>query len=153
LPVETSGIRLGYARHLGDLPLPGPRLAITVAGIDEMSGRAASNSASARAGFDAEHTAYGIPFPSTKERFDRLEEQLAIITGLLGGRQSGEKFSLRGHVLPGPPTHPGCPSRWQSPRTAGDHRLATAPAPHSRRLAAAKYADEFNIAFSKRRRG
>ena len=32
--------------------------------------------------FDAEHTAYGIPFPSLGERFDRLEEQLEIITGL-----------------------------------------------------------------------
>ena len=32
--------------------------------------------------YDDEHTAYGIPFPPLGERFDRLEEQLAIITGL-----------------------------------------------------------------------
>ena len=27
--------------------------------------------------YEEEHRAYGIPFPSTAERFDRLEEQLA----------------------------------------------------------------------------
>ena len=32
--------------------------------------------------FDDEHTAYGIPFPTLKERFDRLEEQLEILRGL-----------------------------------------------------------------------
>lgn len=32
--------------------------------------------------YDAEHTAYGIGFPSLGERFDRLGEQLEIITGL-----------------------------------------------------------------------
>ena len=32
--------------------------------------------------FAEEHSAYGIPFPPLGERFDRLEEQLAIITGL-----------------------------------------------------------------------
>ena len=32
--------------------------------------------------FEAEHAAYGIPFPPLGERFDRLEEQLEIITGL-----------------------------------------------------------------------
>ena len=32
--------------------------------------------------YDAEHTAYGIPFPPLGERFERLEEQLAIVTGL-----------------------------------------------------------------------
>ena len=31
--------------------------------------------------YEAEHQAYAIPFPSLGERFERLEEQLAIITG------------------------------------------------------------------------
>ena len=50
---------------------------------------------------DREHAAYGIPFPDTGERFERLEEQLAIITGLwttpIGGaasRISGEHYTL-----------------------------------------------------------
>ena len=35
------------------------------------------------AGWNArEHAAYGIPFPDTGERFELLEEQLAILTGL-----------------------------------------------------------------------
>ena len=33
---------------------------------------------------DREHAAYGIPFPDTGERFDRFEEQLAIISGSVG---------------------------------------------------------------------
>ena len=59
---------------------PGP-LAISVAQVDAMSdGRVELGLG---AGWnDREHAAYGIPFPDTGERFDRLEEQLAIITGL-----------------------------------------------------------------------
>ena len=45
--------------------------------------------------FDAEHTAYGIPFPPLAERFDRLEEQLEIITGLWETPE-GETFSFDG---------------------------------------------------------
>src|SRR6266852_9501936 len=45
--------------------------------------------------YEAEHTAYGIPFPPLRERFDRLEEQLAIITGLWG-TEEGETFSFEG---------------------------------------------------------
>ena len=52
--------------------------------------------------YDSEHVAYGIPFPSMPERFDRLEEQLKIITGLWrtppGGQFSftGEHYSIVG---------------------------------------------------------
>ena len=45
--------------------------------------------------FEAEHTAYGVPFPPLGERFDRLEEQLAIITGLWG-TADGSTFSMAG---------------------------------------------------------
>jgi alkanesulfonate monooxygenase SsuD/methylene tetrahydromethanopterin reductase-like flavin-dependent oxidoreductase (luciferase family) len=45
--------------------------------------------------YDAEHTAYGIPFPSTRERFDRFEEQLAILTGLWS-TPTGETFNHDG---------------------------------------------------------
>jgi alkanesulfonate monooxygenase SsuD/methylene tetrahydromethanopterin reductase-like flavin-dependent oxidoreductase (luciferase family) len=37
--------------------------------------------------FEAEHTAYGIPFPGLGERFDRYEEQFVVITGLWGTPQ------------------------------------------------------------------
>jgi alkanesulfonate monooxygenase SsuD/methylene tetrahydromethanopterin reductase-like flavin-dependent oxidoreductase (luciferase family) len=32
--------------------------------------------------FEREHAAYGVPFPSVEERFDRLSEQLEIVAGL-----------------------------------------------------------------------
>jgi alkanesulfonate monooxygenase SsuD/methylene tetrahydromethanopterin reductase-like flavin-dependent oxidoreductase (luciferase family) len=44
---------------------------------------------------DAEHQAYAIPFPSLGERFDRLTEQLHIITGLWT-TPVGEKFDYAG---------------------------------------------------------
>ncbi len=65
--------------------LPGP-LAISVANVDQMSGGRVELGIGA-GWFEAEHTAYGIPFPDTGERFDRLEEQLAIITGLWASRR------------------------------------------------------------------
>lgn len=49
--------------------------------------------------FEAEHTAYGIPFPPVRERFDRLEEQLAVITGLWTTPR-GETFSHKGAHYP-----------------------------------------------------
>jgi alkanesulfonate monooxygenase SsuD/methylene tetrahydromethanopterin reductase-like flavin-dependent oxidoreductase (luciferase family) len=45
--------------------------------------------------FEPEHRALGIPFPSTGERFDVLEEALHVLTGLF----SGEPFSFAGDHL------------------------------------------------------
>ncbi len=45
---------------------------------------AESNSVSGAGWFEEEHENYGIPFPSLKDRFDRLEESFEIITGLWG---------------------------------------------------------------------
>ena len=142
LAVETSRIRLGTLVTSATFRYPGP-LAIAVAGIDEMSGGRVELGIGA-GWYEAEHAAYGIPFPSTRERFDRLEEQLAIITGLWQ-TPAGEKFSYEG-------THyqvadsPGLPKPVQRPRPPviiGGHGPRRTPA------LAAKYADEFNIAFSK----
>src|SRR6201992_2127229 len=77
---ETSTIRLGTLVTSATFRYPGP-LAISVAQVDQMSGGRVELGLGA-GWFDAEHQAYGIPFPSTGERFDRLEEQLAIIDGL-----------------------------------------------------------------------
>ena len=142
LAVETSRIRLGTLVTSATFRYPGP-LAIAVAGIDEMSGGRVELGIGA-GWYEAEHAAYGIPFPATRERFDRLEEQLAIITGLWQ-TPAGEKFSYEG-------THyqvadsPGLPKPVQRPRPPviiGGHGPRRTPA------LAAKYADEFNIAFSK----
>src|SRR6202050_4596518 len=93
LAVETSRIRLGTLLSAATFRLPGP-LAITVAQVDQMSG--GRDEVGLGAGwFEPEHTAYGIPFPPLGERFDILEEQLAVITGLWGTPE-GETFSFDG---------------------------------------------------------
>src|SRR4051794_41712430 len=79
---ETSRIRLGTLVTSATFRLPGP-LAVQVAGVDQMSGGRVELGLGA-GWFEAEHTAYGIPFPPLGERFDRLEEQLAVITGMWG---------------------------------------------------------------------
>ena len=70
-------------------------LAIQVAQVDQMSGGRVELGLGA-GWFEAEHAAYGIGFPPTGERFDRLEEQLAIVTGLWARRWgSGSRFERR----------------------------------------------------------
>ncbi len=77
---ETSTIRLGTLVTSATFRLPGI-LAIQVAQVDEMSGGRVELGLGA-GWFGAEHTAYGLPFPPTGERFERLEEQLSIVRGL-----------------------------------------------------------------------
>ena len=67
-------------------------LAITVAGVDAMSSGRVELGIGA-GWFEEEHSAYGIPFPGQAERFDRLSEQLHIITGLWG-TPVGQHFSF-----------------------------------------------------------
>ena len=93
---DTTTIRLGTMMTSATFRLPGP-LAISIANVDQMSGGRVELGIGA-GWFDAEHSAYGIPFPDTKERFDRLEEQLAIITGLWA---TGGRLLLRRRPLPG----------------------------------------------------
>jgi len=140
LAVETSRIRLGTLVTCATFRLPGP-LAITVAQVDEMSGGRVEFGLGA-GWFEGEHTAYGIPFPPLKERFDRFEEQLAIITGLWAAYE-GETFSYDGAyyqvtdspALPKPTQRPG------PPVIIGGGGKTRTPA------LAARYADEFNAAF------
>ena len=68
---ETSRIRLGTLVTSATFRLPGP-LAITVAQVDAMSGGRVELGLGT-GWFEAEHAAYGIPFPPLGERFDRLE--------------------------------------------------------------------------------
>src|ERR1700722_7475549 len=102
---QTSRIRLGTLMSPVTFRLPGP-LAITVAQVDQMSGGRVELGLGT-GWFDAEHTAYGIPFPPTAERFGRLEEQLEIITGLWETPE-GKRFSFSGshYQLDGSPALP-----------------------------------------------
>ena len=141
LAVETSRIRLGTLVTSATFRYPGP-LAIAVAGVDEMSGGRVELGLGA-GWFEAEHAAYGIPFPPTRERFDRLEEQLAIITGLWDVPEAA-KFSYQGtyYQVTDSPGLPKPVQRPHPPVIVGGHGPRRTPA------LAAKYADEFNIAFS-----
>jgi F420-dependent oxidoreductase-like protein len=140
LAVETSTIRLGTLVTAATFRLPGP-LAITVAQVDEMSGGRVEFGLGA-GWFDGEHRAYGIPFPPLKERFDRFEEQLAIITGLWS-TPVGQTFSYDGayYSLTNSPALPKPVQRPKVPVIIGGGGARRTPA------LAARYADEFNAAF------
>ena len=138
--IETSRIRLGTMMSSATFRLPGP-LAITVAQVDQMSGGRVEFGLGA-GWYEAEHTAYGIPFPPLRERFDRLEEQLAIITGLWG-TEEGETFSFEGthYQLTDSPALPKPAQRPRPPVIVGGSGARRTP-----RLAA-RFADEFNVPF------
>jgi F420-dependent oxidoreductase-like protein len=140
LAVQTRRIRLGTLVTPVTFRLPGP-LAITVAQVDQMSGGRVELGLGA-GWYEAEHAAYGIPFPPRAERFERLEEQLAIVTGLWRTPED-ETFSYAGRhyqltdspALPKPVQRPG---PWLIIGGSGPKRTP--------RLAAL-YADEYNVAF------
>ena len=86
-------IRLGTLVTSATFRLPGP-LAITVAGVDQMSSGRVELGLGA-GWYEGEHKAYAIPFPPLGERFARLDEQLSIITGLWQ-TPAGETFGFEG---------------------------------------------------------
>ncbi|HEX6234350.1 MAG TPA: LLM class F420-dependent oxidoreductase [Jiangellaceae bacterium] len=88
---ETSRVRLGTLVSPVTFRHPGV-LAIQVAQVDQMSGGRVELGLGA-GWFEAEHRAYGIPYPPN--RFDLLEEQLELITGLWT-TPVGERFTYAG---------------------------------------------------------
>jgi len=77
---DTSTIRIGSLVSPVTFRVPGT-FAKQVATVDEMSGGRVE--VGMGAGWnDADHLQLGIPFPPLKERYDRLEEALAIVHGL-----------------------------------------------------------------------
>jgi F420-dependent oxidoreductase-like protein len=140
LAVETTRIRLGTLMSAATFRLPGP-LAIMVAQADQMSGGRVELGLGS-GWYEEEHAAYGIPFPPLPERFDRLDEQLAIITGLWQ-TPLPETFSFQGSyyqvkdspALPKPVQRPGPPV------------LIGGAGPRRTPRLAATYADEYNTPF------
>ncbi|MEV0729904.1 LLM class F420-dependent oxidoreductase [Polymorphospora sp. NPDC050346] len=138
---DTSRIRLGTLMTAATFRLPGP-LAIAVAQVDQMSGGRVEFGIGS-GWFETEHTAYGIPFPPLRERFDRLEEQLAIITGLWD-TPVGHTFDFSGKYYQLSDS-PALPKPAQSPRPPvllGGHGAKRTP------QLTARYADEFNVPFA-----
>jgi F420-dependent oxidoreductase-like protein len=137
---ETSRLRLGTLVTASTFRLPGP-LAISVAQVDAMS-RGRVELGIGAGWFEDEHRAHGIPFPSTRERFDRLEEQLAIITGMWT-TPVGEQFSYHGryYELTDTPALPKPVQQPHPPIIIGGYGTKRTPA------LAARYAQEFNLPF------
>lgn len=136
---ETSTIRLGTLVNSATFRLPGV-LAITVANVDEMSGGRVELGLGAGWYLD-EHRSYGIGFPALKERFEILEEQLAIVTGLWSTppdatfTHEGRHFSLV--------DSPALPKPVQSPVPI----IVGGGGPRKTPMLAARYAAEFNLPF------
>jgi F420-dependent oxidoreductase-like protein len=135
---ETARVRLGTMVSAATFRLPGP-LAIAVAQVDAMSGGRVTLALGA-GWAEQEHHAYGIPFPSPRERFERLEEQLALITGMWA-TPVGETFSFTG-------THyqlvdcPALPKPVQQPHPPV---IVGGTGPRRTPNLAARFADEFNL--------
>lgn len=137
---ETSTIRLGTLVTSATFRYAGP-LAVSVAQVDQMSGGRVDFGIGA-GWYEKEHEAYGIPFPTLKDRFELLEETLDVITGLWR-TPVGEHFDYDGkhvqiknspalpkpHQVGGPPILMGGVGKKKTPALA------------------ARFASEFNIPF------
>jgi F420-dependent oxidoreductase-like protein len=138
---ETSTIRLGTLVTSATFRYPGP-LAISVAQVDEMSGGRVEFGLGA-GWFESEHKAYAIPFPELGERFDRLSEQLDIITGLWT-TPTGETFDYSGthYTVENSPALPKPVQAPHPPIVIGGGGAKRTPA------LTAKFASEFNMPFA-----
>jgi alkanesulfonate monooxygenase len=138
---ETERIRLGTLVTSATFRPPG-LLAVQVAQVDAMS-RGRVELGLGAGWYDAEHTAYGFSFPPLGERFERLEEQYAILTGLWS-TPVGETFSFDGrhYHIKDSPALPKPVQRPHPPLVVGGGGARRTP-----RLAAT-YASEFNLPFS-----
>lgn len=134
---ETSRIRLGTLVSSVTYRVPG-LLAIQVAQVDAMSGGRAELGLGT-GWFAREHEAYGIPFPA--KRFDILEEQLELVTGLWS-TPVGETYSFDGahYRLTDAPALPK-PVQQRVPVIVGGGGPRRTPE------LAARFATEFNIGF------
>jgi F420-dependent oxidoreductase-like protein len=137
---ETSSVRLGTMVTSATFRYPGP-LAISVAQADELSGGRVELGIGA-GWFEAEHRAYAIPFPTLGARFERLTEQLDIITGLWT-TPVGETFDYSGthYTVTDSPALPKPVQRPHPPIIIGGEGAKRTPA------LAARYAAEFNAPF------
>ncbi|MEO7126197.1 MAG: LLM class F420-dependent oxidoreductase [Nakamurella sp.] len=144
---DVPNIRLGTLVTSATFRHPS-MLAIAAAGVDDMSGGRLELGLGA-GWYAEEHSAFGIDFgTSVGERFDRLEEQLQIVTGLwatpIGGSFSfqGKHFQLDGAPGLPKPVQCGRGGEPKIPIIIGGHGPKRTPS------LAARFADEFNVGFS-----
>ena len=147
IATEVPDIRLGTLVASATFRHPS-MLAIAAAHVDDIStGRLELGIGSGWN--ESEHRAYGLDFGSSfGDRFDRLTEQLEIITGLwatpLGGRfdYAGKHYRLDGAPGLPKPVQRSADGAFKVPIIVGGHGPRRTPA------LAARFADEFNVAFS-----
>lgn len=134
---ETERIALGTLVSSVTYRWPG-LLAIQVAQVDQMSGGRVELGLGT-GWFREEHEAYGIPFPA--KRFDLLEEQLEIVTGLWSApAESRYSFAGANYSLIDAPALPK-PARLPLPVIVGGKGAKRTPE------LAARFATEFNLPF------
>jgi F420-dependent oxidoreductase-like protein len=138
---ETTRIRLGTLVSPITFRYPGP-FAISVANVDAMSGGRVELGIGT-GWYDAEHAAYAIPFPPLGDRFEMLEEQLEIITGMWR-TPANETFSFTGthHSVVDSPALPKPAQQPAPPIVIGGGGPRRTP-----RLAA-RFASEYNLPFA-----
>lgn len=138
---ETEGIRLGTLVTAATFRHPGP-LAIQIAQVDQMSGGRVEVGIGT-GWYGDEHVAYGIPFPPLGERFEILEEQLEVLTGLWRTPE-GETFDFAGshYTLSDSPALPKPVQDSGPPIIIGGFGARKTPA------LAARFASEFNLPFA-----
>jgi alkanesulfonate monooxygenase SsuD/methylene tetrahydromethanopterin reductase-like flavin-dependent oxidoreductase (luciferase family) len=133
LAAVTSDLRLGTLVSPATFRHPSI-LAKNVVTADHISGGGRIELGMGAGWLEAEHEAYGFPFPPTRVRFQMLEEQIEIVR-----RQwdegplefQGEHYKLNGEALPKPLSAPN---------------LIVGGAARPRSLAlAARWADEYNL--------
>lgn len=134
---ETSRIRLGTLVSSVTYRVPAI-LAIQVAQVDAMSGGRVELGLGT-GWFEREHRAYGIPFPP--KRFDLLEEQLQVVTGLWS-TPDADTFTFHGEHYDLDEA-PALPKPVQSPVPV----IVGGGGPKRTPALAARYATEFNIGF------
>lgn len=135
---DTTQINLGVLVSPVTFRIPGS-FAKVIQTVDEMSG------GRIEAGFGAgwneeEHAQLGIPFPPIEERYDMLEEQMALIHGLWT-EEDGWTFEGRHWQVRGAKRH------GEVARGGRRHPHVIFGGKGGRRMAAlvAKYGDEFNL--------
>lgn len=137
---DTERVRLGTLVTAATYRQPG-LLAAIVASVDEMSGGRVELGIGT-GWYEREHLAFGLPFPPMKERFDRLEEELAIITGLWLAGDQDFSFDGRYYQIDSNQSPPQVTQRPHPPIIVGGAGPKRTPA------IAARFATEFNAALS-----
>ena len=134
---ETSTIRLGTLVTSVTFRWPG-LLAVQVAQVDQMSGGRVELGIGA-GWFDREHAAYAVPFPDNRERFEMLEEQVEIVTGLWA-TEGAFDFHGKHYTVSDSPGLPK-PHQTKPPVIIGGGGKKRSAA------LAARFADEYNLPF------